>query len=118
MYYSFARFCRPTQPYHEAQVSLFNTERYILRTLGFDMRTEHPHRFILNFLPYLGLEGHAQLIQLAWNYLNDSLRTTLALEVRAEAIATSAIYMAVRKLSIPLPDGWWELFDTSRAGLC
>jgi uncharacterized membrane protein YbhN (UPF0104 family) len=56
-----------------------------------------------------------EFAQKAWNFLNDSLRTTVCLRFSAEVVATAAIYMAARLLRLPLPESppWWELFEVS-----
>lgn len=118
---------------------LISTERAMLSKLGFHVAIDHPHKFILSYLRVLGSENdryvaldrtrphasHTHLIarvrtrrefaQKAWNFLNDSLRTTVCLRFSAEVVATAAIYMAARLLRLPLPESppWWELFEVS-----
>ena len=84
---------------------LIATERHILKELGFDLYqlSEHPHKYILYFIKLL--EGNAQLSQVAWNYLNDSMRRDVCLRYPAQAIACAALYMGARKIQFPLPEG-------------
>ena len=46
-------------------------EIHILAKLGFNVRVQHPHGFMINYLQSLGLADNKQLTQMAWNYLND-----------------------------------------------
>lgn len=113
--------------YFELKSDLVKMERYILKELGFFVTVEHPHKYLLNYLRIL--EGNEQLTQLAWNYVNDrcvlcccvcvtvvgSLRTSVCVRFNPAQVATACIYFAARMLLMPLPDRWWELFDTSKA---
>ena len=93
---------------------LISTERYILKELGFSLYniSEHPHKYILYFVKALG--GDAELSQIAWNYLNDSMRLDLCLRYKASSISCAALYMAARKMKFPLPDEniWLAAFGT------
>ena len=61
--------------YMEAKAELTKAERTVLRELGFVVHVEHPHKFISSFLKFLNLERNKELTQLAWNLMNDSMRT-------------------------------------------
>ena len=50
---------------------LLKAELDVLAKLGFDVHVQHPHGFLLNMLNALNLTSHQELVQLAWNYLND-----------------------------------------------
>lgn len=95
-------------------------EAEVLTELGFLLYTEHPHKFILNYVrlicPDPSLEQ--QLAQRAWNVINDSARTDLCLRFAPEAICCAAISMAARALRLPLPTQppWWEVFEVAKAG--
>lgn len=98
--------------YNEWKDELILMERYILKELGFSLYTcmDHPHKYILYYVKLLN--GSTALSQLAWNYLNDSLRLDLCLRYLSQEIACAAIYLAARRLEIALPTGefnWWDL---------
>ncbi|KAG2450468.1 hypothetical protein HYH02_004969 [Chlamydomonas schloesseri] len=85
-------------------------ERILLKTFGFIIHCVHPHKFVNSFVH--SLEGGDELQQLAWNMLNDSLRTTLCVRFKGHVVAAGAIYLAARRLQVPLPSSpaWWEAF--------
>ena len=97
--------------YTEWKNELITMERYLLKELGFSFYNilDHPHRYILYYVKML--DGSSELSQIAWNYLNDSLRLDLSLRYPAEEIACAAIYMAARKCDFSLPTNppWWSL---------
>ena len=97
--------------YTEWKNELITMERYLLKELGFSFYNilDHPHRYILYYVKML--DGSSELSQIAWNYLNDSLRLDLSLRYPAEEIACAAIYMAARKCNFSLPTNppWWSL---------
>ena len=84
-----------------------------MKELGFNLHVDHPHKFILFYVHILN--GTNELAQQAWNYLNDSLRTTLCIRYKPEVIASGAIHLAAKKLGIALPDNppWYHLYDTT-----
>mmetsp|Transcript_31885 Transcript_31885/g.75758 ORF Transcript_31885/g.75758 Transcript_31885/m.75758 type:complete len:217 (+) Transcript_31885:3-653(+) len=82
-------------------------ERCLLYTLGFNFRIEKPYEHITKrALRFTKLDGEALrfLTQVAWNFVNDSLQTTLLLEHEPRDIAYGAIYLAAKFLGISLPD--------------
>ncbi|KAL4440342.1 hypothetical protein ABPG75_003343 [Micractinium tetrahymenae] len=105
-----------SQKYEELKMQATTVERHMLRAFGFVVHVEHPHRFVLNYCQMLmkpGDERQRALQQEAWNMANDSLRTTLCVRFRAEAVACGILFTAARKLQIPLPEdpAWWLLFE-------
>jgi len=109
-----ASFKKGDYNYWDLKNALVVSERQVLKELGFLVYVEHSHKFILNYLKVL--DGSQELAQNAWNYVNDSLRTTVCVHYKPEAIAVTAIYIAARQLAIALPespDAWWELFDVT-----
>lgn len=72
---------------------------------------DHPHKYILYFVKLLN--GSNELAQISWNYLNDSLRLDLNLRYNAQVIASAAIFLAIRKLKLPIPEypPWWEVMN-------
>ena len=100
---------------------LIKAEREILKELGFILYTEHPHKFILNYVKLLtGNDESAlkKLAQYAWNFINDSQRTDVCMRYEPETICCAALWMGARVLQIKLPSDatppWWELFDAKK----
>ncbi|PRW39204.1 Cyclin-L1-1 isoform A [Chlorella sorokiniana] len=111
-----------SQRYDVLKQEAVQTERHMLRAFGFVVHVEHPHRFILNYCQMVlfdtakhavSKEHQRAVQQEAWNMANDSLRTSLCVTYRAEAVACGIIFTAARKLKIPLPENppWWHLFE-------
>lgn len=103
-----------------ARAETFRCERYILRELGFmvSQTLVHPHRYILQYIHALCKGNYIptnRLSQIAWGYLNDSMRTTLCCEVQPAVIAVGSIFLAACDLNIPLAkeSRWYELFDVT-----
>ncbi|KAF8823027.1 putative cyclin 4 [Cardiosporidium cionae] len=110
-----------SEAYERFRHDIVRSERYILRELGFmvSQTLVHPHRYILQYIHSLfkgmGAAEVRTLSQLAWGYLNDSMRTTLCCEVQPAVIAVGSIYLAACALDVALPKetGWYELFDVA-----
>jgi hypothetical protein len=102
---------------------LIKAEREILKELGFILYTEHPHKFILNYVRLLTADEATlkRLAQYAWNFINDSLRTNVCMQYEPETICCAALWMGARVLGIKLPSDtsppWWELFDAKKADM-
>jgi hypothetical protein len=48
---------------------IIQTERHILKQLGFIIHVVHPHKFVLNYLKIL--DATKEMTQTAWNFAND-----------------------------------------------
>jgi len=71
-------------------------ERILLQTLDFDLTVEHAYRPLLAYVK--SIKGTRDLAQVAWNFINDSLRTTIALQYPPRCVAASAVHLASRFL--------------------
>ncbi|XP_031423973.1 cyclin-L2 isoform X2 [Clupea harengus] len=105
--------------YISMKSQVIKAERRLLKELGFCVHVKHPHKIIVMYLQVLECEKNSELVQMAWNYMNDSLRTDVFLRFRAETVACACIYLSVRFLQIPLPDEppWFLLFGASEKDL-
>ncbi|CAK8561376.1 unnamed protein product [Lathyrus sativus] len=91
-------------------------ERVVLATLGFDFNMQHPYKPLVEAIKKFKVAQHA-LAQVAWNFVNDGLRTSLCLQFNPHHIAAGAIFLAAKFLKVKLPsDGdkvWWQEFDVT-----
>ena len=55
-------------------------ERCLLQALNFDLSLDHPYKPLLAYVK--SINGSRDLAQVAWNFINDSFRTTLCLQAR------------------------------------
>ncbi|RWS27137.1 cyclin-L1-like protein, partial [Leptotrombidium deliense] len=105
------------QEYINLKNQVIKAERRLLKELGFCVHVKHPHKFIVTLLQVLDSEKNHRLMQTAWNYMNDSLRTDVFIRYSPETIAVSCIYLSSRVLRIPLPSkpAWFEIFGVKEA---
>ena len=101
--------------YISSKNNVIKAERRLLKELGFCVHVKHPHKIIVVYLQVLELEKNRNLVQTAWNYMNDSLRTTVFVKHSPETIACACIYLAARVLRMPLPNQphWFYLFNAT-----
>lgn len=94
---------------------VIKAERRILKELGFCCNVRHPHKLILSYLKILECDRNQKLVQCAWNYMNDTLRTNVFVRYHPETIACACIFLGARLLQIPLPNDppWYFLFDVT-----
>ncbi|XP_070492261.1 cyclin-K isoform X2 [Chironomus tepperi] len=97
-------------------------ERILLKTIKFDLQIDHPYRFLIEYAKCLKSNGNTpkeQVVQKAWNFINDSLETTLCLQWEPEIIAVSMMYLACKiskydvadwKGRVPDHQKWWDMF--------
>lgn len=97
-------------------------ERILLKTIKFDLQVDHPYRFLIEYAKCLKSNGTTpkeQVVQKAWNFINDSLETTLCLQWEPEIIAVAMMYLACKiskydvidwKGRTPEQQKWWDMF--------
>ncbi|URE24776.1 Cyclin, N-terminal domain [Musa troglodytarum] len=104
------------QDFFEKQKALILIgERLLLSTLRFDFNIQHPYRPLLNALKKLGIT-QKEVRQVAWNYVNDWLWTTLCLQYKPHYIAAGSLFLATKLHNVRLPSEeggyvWWHEFD-------
>ncbi|CDW55304.1 Cyclin N domain containing protein [Trichuris trichiura] len=94
---------------------VIKAERRVLKELGFCVHIKHPHKLIYVYLKALDALENTALLQKAWNYMNDSLRTDVFMRYSPETIACACVFLGARSLKIGLPmkPPWWQLFDAN-----
>ncbi|XP_069069390.1 cyclin-L1 isoform X2 [Pleurodeles waltl] len=101
--------------YINTKNQVIKAERRVLKELGFCVHVKHPHKIIVMYLQVLECERNETLVQTAWNYMNDCLRTNVFVRFPPETIACACIYLAARALQIALPTRphWFVLFGAT-----
>lgn len=102
--------------YEQQKELILVGERVVLATLGFDLNVHHPYKPLVEAIKKFKVAQNA-LAQVAWNFVNDGLRTSLGLQFKPHHIAAGAIFLAAKFLKVKLPsDGdkvWWQEFDVT-----
>lgn len=102
--------------YDKQKELILNGERFLLATLAFNLNIEHPYKPLVGALKKLEISDK-ELTKVAWNFVNDWLRTTLCLQYKPHYIAAGSIFLAakIRKVKLPREEGkvWWMQFDIS-----
>ncbi|GAB2270283.1 hypothetical protein Dimus_005187 [Dionaea muscipula] len=102
--------------YEQQKELILMAERVVLATLGFDLNVQHPYKPLVEAIKKFRVAQNA-LAQVAWNFVNDGLRTSLCLQFKPHHIAAGAIFLAAKFLKVRLPsDGekvWWQEFDVT-----
>ncbi|EFH39779.1 cyclin family protein [Arabidopsis lyrata subsp. lyrata] len=102
--------------YEQQKELILNGEKIVLSTLGFDLNVHHPYKPLVEAIKKFKVAQNA-LAQVAWNFVNDGLRTSLCLQFKPHHIAAGAIFLAAKFLKVKLPsDGekvWWQEFDVT-----
>lgn len=109
------------QNYVNLKNQAIKAERRVLKELGFCVHVKHPHKLIVVFLKYLGFdeEENSELLQLSWNYMNDSFRTDVFVRYQPETIACACILLSARKLKINMSTTppWFVIFKVQEDDL-
>ena len=93
---------------------IVETERYILKELGFEIfrLTDNAHKYLISYVKLLRVSKG--LAQKAFYYCNDSYKTSLCIYYPPHTIAVGCIYLAIRALNYPMSrHPWWILMETS-----
>lgn len=117
--------------HEKVREELITAERRILKNLGFNLLSSYPHKILVNY--YYAIvnkldpdnnvwkeKDSQRLLQKAWNYCNDSLRTNVFFQYPKEAVACACIQMACQDVQMPFPkstDGreWYCLFTKDKS---
>jgi len=102
-----------SKEYWKWRDTILHNEDILLEALCFDLQLEQPYRLLLDFLRFYRVQENKQLRNTSWAFLNDSLVTTMCLQLAPSSIAGSALYLGVKFAGITLPDDesgrpWWD----------
>ncbi|KAF7842492.1 cyclin-T1-3-like isoform X1 [Senna tora] len=111
-----AQRIKQKEVYEQQKELILLCERAVLTTLGFDLNVQHPYKPLVEAIKKFNVEKN-NLAQVAWNFVNDGLRTSLCLQFKPHHIAAGAIFLAAKFLKVKLTsDGekvWWQEFDVT-----
>ncbi len=108
--------------YSELQHNILCTELVILTECSYTVYVELPHQYIFHFVslltPNMDINlpdniQYKQLLQLTYNYINDSMYTVVSTQYQPYEVTVACIYMAIKSLNIVVPDEWYDIFDTT-----
>lgn len=110
----------------KAKEEVMTLESILLQTIKFDLQVEHPYGFLVKYAKCLkGDQVKLQkMVQMAWNFVNDSLSTTVCLQWEPEIIAVALIFLACKLSKFTVSDWtgrqpthlrWWDMFITDVA---
>lgn len=85
------------------QDQIVNVEREVLKAILFNMKVEHPYQDLIKTVKQM--KGRRELAQVAWNLVNDSLRTTICLRFKPKDVAIASIYLASKMIDKPVELG-------------
>ncbi|KAL2504058.1 Cyclin-T1-5 [Abeliophyllum distichum] len=106
---------REREIYDKQKELILTGERILLVTVAFDLNIEHPYKPLVAALKKLKISH--EVVKVAWNFVNDWVRTTLCLQYKPHYIAAGSLYLAVKfqKMKLPSENGnaWWMQFDIS-----
>nr|ACG48003.1 hypothetical protein [Zea mays] len=100
--------------FEQYRESVIQAEQMILTTLDFELEVAHPYASLSSALGKLGLT-HTVLFNVAWNLINEGLRSSLWLQFKPHHIAAGAAFLAAKFLhyDITFHPNFWHEFKTS-----
>lgn len=105
----------PSEKYDTIKKNLLSLELHILKEIGFCLYnlSNHPHKYLLHFIKLLN--GNKLIVQKAWNYINDTYKSTLIVNYAPNKIAISAVYLSFKALRFEMPKfkEWSLIFGCS-----
>ncbi|GAB2296707.1 hypothetical protein Dimus_030815 [Dionaea muscipula] len=91
-------------------------EYHLLATISFDINIELPYRPLVAALKKLNI-AHGDVLQVAWNFVNDWCCTPLFLIYQPHYVAAASLFFVAQWLNLSLPSSrekpWWLEFEVS-----
>ncbi|KAJ8493607.1 hypothetical protein OPV22_015328 [Ensete ventricosum] len=111
------RKIRQKDTFEKQKALILIGERLLLSTIRFDFTVLHPYKPLLDALKKLGIT-QKEVRQVAWNYVNDWLWTSLCLQYKPHYIAAGSLFLAAKLHNLKLPSErrgyvWWHEFDVN-----
>ena len=74
----------------------------IFQELGFCVHVKYPHKIIIIILSLmLEQSQNTELVQLSWNFMNDSLRSDVFMRYTPDQIGCASIWLSARIKKVP-----------------
>ncbi|KAL4205157.1 hypothetical protein AMTRI_Chr01g135900 [Amborella trichopoda] len=104
----------PVDWFEKYRERVIEAEQMILTTLDFELTVQHPYIPLTTVLSKLGL-SQSVLVNLAWNLVNEGLRSSLWLQFKPHHIAAGAVFLAAKFLNLDLVSNQsvWQEFQTT-----
>ncbi|RZC55752.1 hypothetical protein C5167_014607 [Papaver somniferum] len=100
--------------YNKQKELIVTAERVLLVTVAFGFDIQLPYKPLVVALRRMEISQN-DVAKVAWNFVNDWLRTTLCLQYKPHYIAAGSIYLAAKfhKMKLRSVNGkvWWMEFD-------
>ncbi|MCL7040566.1 hypothetical protein MKW94_013637 [Papaver nudicaule] len=100
--------------YNKQKELIIMAERVLLVTIAFDFEIQLPYRPMVAALKRMEI-SNKDVAKVAWNFVNDWMRTTLCLQYEPQYIAAGSVYLAAKfhKMKLPSVSGSvrWMGFD-------
>ncbi|GAA6061548.1 hypothetical protein JCM10212_002755 [Sporobolomyces blumeae] len=108
--------------FYDLKDALVIAEMQLLKRLGFQTQVGLAYGHLVNYLKVLGLEGHREVKESSWGFLNDMMQTRSPALYPQSTLALASIYLSTRvvspSVSLPVdPVPWWDLFDATQGEL-
>ncbi|RWR76679.1 cyclin-T1-3 isoform X1 [Cinnamomum micranthum f. kanehirae] len=106
----------PVDWFEQYRERVIEAEQMILTTLDFELNVQHPYTPLTSALNKLGL-SQTVLVHLAWNLVNEGLRSSLWLQFKPHHIAAGAAFLAAKLLNLDHTSiqSMWQEFKTTPA---
>ncbi|XP_010931972.1 cyclin-T1-5 isoform X2 [Elaeis guineensis] len=100
--------------FEQYREKVIEAEQMILTTLDFELDVQHPYAPLRSVLDKLGL-SQTLLLNVAWNLVNEGLRSSLWLQFKPHHIAAGAAFLAAKFLNYDLAfhPSFWHEFQTT-----
>ncbi|KAF2350700.1 Cyclin N-terminal [Trinorchestia longiramus] len=110
------------EPYFTLRDSLTQAELLLMRSLGFKLKIDLPHKYILHYMQSLeDWLGKASLESIpvketAWSILQDSYHDALVIQYPPEVLAATCLHVALELYGVVVPsdvDPWYSVLHDS-----
>ncbi|XP_050718515.1 cyclin-Q-like [Eriocheir sinensis] len=96
-------------PYFSMRDSLIQAELLLMRVLGFKMKVDLPHKYMLHYLlslkEWLGVDSFNDLplVHFSWTVLQDIYHSPIVLSYSPQLIAATVIHLALQVYGMTVP---------------